>query len=1179
MANDPTPRLYAMALQNALLKGTILKLGSECDKNTTQDHSDCSSTSDSSQAGSDDSVTTLESKDNSSDASSVADSSSADSLAEETKDDVSGARNNAEGGNQVTALKPSLLIPSQKEPGEDRTEIPAKDSPPPAAPNTENAKPEEAAIEATQKAVKSTGEPELDFSRVSESASHPRAKDEAPAKSVAKKLSKDAKSQRSAALKKKREERKKEHEEQVEDLMEEISHQREVLRSRRDQKKQKQKLQALQKQLERLCQKEIEDDEYVTSDDEEDADEEASLEEATKTAEAEEKDTKDDDDDSAKNESDSATADGEKESEPDDTNAWPIVNSKAKQEWEERKKSRDEFNSHLDGIMDFIGLESVKAKMLEIKTLVDTARRQDVNLSKERFNTVFVGNSGTGKTTLAKLYAKFLSSLELADDSYTSSSGSKLVYEGINELKNAISAIDERGVLFIDDAHILRPDISGTGRKVLDYLVAEMDRLQGQVIFIFTGSGKDMETFMTHNKSLQSRVPFTISFDDYQDVELLQILEKQLHDKFNGKMKVDKGTNGVYMRIVARRMGRCRGPSSFGNAREVENTLLRILFRQAARLEESIKAEKEVDDLFLTMEDIVGPPPKAALERSKAWKNLQAMVGLKSVKESLKALVHRLQINYDRELAEKPIVDCPMNRIFLGNPGTGKTTVAKYYGQIMVDIGLLTDGEVVLKNPADFIGEYLGESENITKRILASTRGKVLIIDEAYALSDSSDESNEHGSGNIFKTAIIDTLVANIQGGPNECVLLLGYRDRMERMFQASNPGLSRRFPMSSAFEFDDFTDEELREILDLKLKEQSYTAPDDAKNVAMEVLARARNHRNFGNAGEIEILLNRAKELQQARLASCTEEYDPFLLESQDFDTDFDRPTQAEVRIRDLFKDFVGANNLVEKLVSYSRMVVNAKALDMDPRAQIPFNYLFRGPPGTGKTTTARRIGQVFYDMGLLATNQVYDCSTTDLIGEYRGQTGPKTQKVFQRALGKVLFIDEAYRLNDDDCFGKEALIEMLNLLTKEAYKNKLVVILAGYDDDINKLLKVNVGLGSRFPEVIQFESLKPKDCVQLFVQRLEEQKLDVTAVKPASVKDKLQVSFERLSALPDWGNARDVDALAKAVFGRILKGSSAEKPEMVANVGEITAEVDEMIAEREKRNGDSCPVTHLYL
>lgn len=944
--NGSPPQISATALQSALFKSAIWKLGSELEQNKIQHHPDCCSTSDAGQTASDGIVAPPISNDSSTDASSVASSNGADSLVDKPKDDVSETRDSAEGGSQAITSKPSLPAPSEDAKSEGRTKPPATDSPSAAAASTDDAKPVELAIETAQKAAKPAEEPGLDFSRVSESASHPRAKDEASGSGVAKKLSKDAKAQRAAALKKKREEGKKEHEAEVEDLMEEITHQREVLRSRRDQKKHKQKLQVLQKRLERLCQKELDDDEYMTSDDE-DGDVEAPPDKEYPPAKTDDKDTEGEDGDSAKNEPDPSAAHEDKKTEAEDANAWPTVSSKAKQEWEERKKSREEENVHLDGIMDFIGLESVKSKMLEIKTLVDTARRQDVDLAKERFNTVLVGNSGTGKTTLAKLYAKFLSSLELADDFFVTTSGSKLVFDGVNELKNVISMTDDRGVILIDDAHILRPDISCTGRKVLDYLVTEMDRLQGSVIFIFTGSGKDMETFLSHNRGLSGRVPFTINFDDYQDAEMLQILEKQLHNKFNGKMKVEKGIKGVYMRIVARRIGRCRGPPSFGNAREVENTLLRMLFRQAVRLEESRKAGQEVDDLFLAMEDIVGPPPSAALESSKAWKSLQDMVGLKSVKESLKAMVHRLQINYDRELAEKPIVDCPLNRIFLGNPGTGKTTVAKYYGQIMVDIGLLTDGEVVVKSPADFIGEYLGESENITKRILASTRGKVLIIDEAYALNDSSDEANEHASGNIYKTAIIDTLVANIQGAPNECILLLGYRDRMERMFQASNPGLTRRFPMSSAFEFDDFTDEEMREILDLKLKEQSYTAPDDAKNVAMEVLARARNHRNFGNAGEIDILLSRAKELQQGRLVACTEEYDPFLLESQDFDADFERPNQAENRIRDLFKDFVAANDLVEKLVGYSRMVQNAKSLEMDPRSQIPFNYLFRGPPG----------------------------------------------------------------------------------------------------------------------------------------------------------------------------------------------------------------------------------------
>lgn len=233
--------------------------------------------------------------------------------------------------------------------------------------------------------------------------------------------------------------------------------------------------------------------------------------------------------------------------------------------------------------------------------------------------------------------------------------------------------------------------------------------------------------------------------------------------------------------------------------------------------------------------------------------------------------------------------------------------------------------------------------------------------------------------------------------------------------------------------------------------------------------------------------------------------------------------------------------------------------------------------PSGTGKTTTARRLGQVFYDMGLLATNEVYDCSATDLIGEYHGHSGPKTQKLFQRALGKVLLIDEAYRLNDKS-FGKESLIEMLNILTKEAYKNKLVTILAGYNDDINNLLKVNSGLGSRFPEVIQFENMKPNQCVELFIQRLEEQKLDTTAVKPDRVVDRLRGSFERLATLPDWGNARDVDVLAKSVFGRVLKHSTSEKPTLVVREDVLDAEVAAMITEREKRAGNSCAaVTHV--
>lgn len=214
---------------------------------------------------------------------------------------------------------------------------------------------------------------------------------------------------------------------------------------------------------------------------------------------------------------------------------------------------------------------------------------------------------------------------------------------------------------------------------------------------------------------------------------------------------------------------------------------------------------------------------------------------------------------------------------------------------------------------------------------------------------------------------------------------------------------------------------------------------------------------------------------------------------------------------------------------------------------------------------------------MGILATNEVHECLATDLVGEYIGQTGPKTQRVFQPALGKVLFIDEAYRLKGD-CYGKEALVEMMNILTKEAYRNRLVVVLAGYDRDINALLRVNPGLGSRFPEVLQFRNLKPRQCVELFARRLEQKKLNATAVKAGRFSERLGASFERLSALPDWGNARDIDMLAKSVFGRILRGPTYVKPRLVVEERVVEAEVDAMIKEREQRSGCTNAVSHLY-
>jgi hypothetical protein len=263
----------------------------------------------------------------------------------------------------------------------------------------------------------------------------------------------------------------------------------------------------------------------------------------------------------------------------------------------------------------------------------------------------------------------------------------------------------------------------------------------------------------------------------------------------------------------------------------------------------------------------------------------------------------------------------------------------------------LTPLPVVIKNPSDFIGNVMGQSESNTKAILAATAGKVLIIDEAYMLAPAA--STVGATEDPYRKAVMDTLVAEIQSTPGEdrCVLLLGYKDEMERMFQDGNSGLARRFPIASAFVFEDFDNSELQLILDLKLKNQGFRATDQGKRAAMDVLDRARNQPHFGNAGEVDILLDRARMSHQMRLSSGKAKHND-LLEAIDFDKDFDRGERMSTNVQKLFEGVIGCEEIVQKLEGYQKIAANMKALGDDPKEGISFNFLFRGPPGKSYMT-----------------------------------------------------------------------------------------------------------------------------------------------------------------------------------------------------------------------------------
>ncbi|RYP20847.1 hypothetical protein DL765_002581 [Monosporascus sp. GIB2] len=853
--------------------------------------------------------------------------------------------------------------------------------------------------------------------------------------------------------------------------------------------------------------------------------------------------------------------------------------SGAQADWEHYKEFEGARNDALDELMDMIGLEEVKQSFVEVKSKVDTKLRQNVPLASERFSCSLLGNPGTGKTTVARLYAKFLTSVGVIPGSrFEETTGAKLANQGVNGCHKLIEDVlnDGGGVIFIDEAYQLTSGNSYGGGAVLDYLLPEVENLTGKIVFVLAGYNKQMESFFAHNPGLPSRFPIEMKFADYKDEELLQILGLKITKQYKGNMKCEDGLEGLFCRIVSRRVGRGRGREGFGNARTIENTLAKITQRQATRLTRERRAGLKPDDLLLTKEDLIGPEPSEALAKSEGWVKLQKLIGLKSVKQAVKALVSSIEQNYQRELDEQPPIEYSLNKVFLGNPGTGKTTVAKLYGQILVDLGLLSKNEVVIKNPSDFVGSALGQSEQQTKGILAASLGKVLVIDEAYGLYGGG--GHQGSSSDPYKTSVIDTIVAEVQSVPGDdrCVLLLGYKDQMETMFQNVNPGLSRRFPISSAFEFEDFDGDELRQILDLKLGQQGFKATGQAKDVAMEMLDRARNRPNFGNAGEIDIILNDAKAKHQSRFSKGEAKLAD-TLEAIDLDENFDRAQGSETDIRKLFEGTVGSEDIISLLLGYQDTVRKMKTLDLDPKENIPFNFLFRGPPGTGKTTTAKKMGKVFYDMGFLATAEVVECSATDLIGQYVGQTGPKVQQLLEKALGKVLFIDEAYRLADGH-FANDAVNELVDSVTKEKFHKRLIIILAGYESDINHLMSVNEGLTSRFPEVINFRSLGPSECMILLATLLTRQKaqlqrkgvfLDLAALESSefSFVSCVMSLFKRLINQAGWANARDVKTLSQSIFNQALKSQAGPK-QLVVDEQIIISKLEDLFNEREARS-----------
>ncbi len=541
---------------------------------------------------------------------------------------------------------------------------------------------------------------------------------------------------------------------------------------------------------------------------------------------------------------------------------------------------------------------------------------------------------------------------------------SHLAHEDVSEVKKHLKQLKDLDddVYFIDEAYQLVEAHNSDDKTVLDYLLAEIESLIDKMIFVFADYRRQMKKFFEHNSELLSRLSYVSSFEDYIDVELLRMLQFQMSQFYKIEISIEDEVDELYMRIVVRKLERDRDRDEFENARALKNMFQRIRERQAERLIRQRKKELNSNDFYITKKNLIDSDSSKTILICDAWTKLQQLIDLKTVKNSVKFMIDSIETNYERELKKKKLINVSLNRIFLDSFDIEKTIVVKLYDRILTDIEMLSNDEdmikhdirnlrlltsnvlIVVKNSFDFIDNVIEQFEINTKAILATTVEKVLVIDEAYMLYS---DSNKEDNFDVFKTIVIDTIVAEIQSvlDDDRCLLLLRYESQMMKMFQNVNLDLIRRFQLSNAFWFENFSDNELQEILLLKLANQNLKVTSQIIFTIIDVLSRLRNELNFDNDDDVKNLISKVKTNYQARqfALSTTQRSVDFIFESQNFDSQYDRAFNVEINLERLFQEIIDCENIVSKLNEFLKVIKEMRAQDLESREQISMNFIFK--------------------------------------------------------------------------------------------------------------------------------------------------------------------------------------------------------------------------------------------
>lgn len=800
----------------------------------------------------------------------------------------------------------------------------------------------------------------------------------------------------------------------------------------------------------------------------------------------------------------------------------------------------------MDGV---VGMACARQVLFQLYDTIQFQKsRRDYRLdTRSHFHFLIRGAGGSGKTFLAERISGFLHELGAASDSApcvlaSYQLGGYLAGTG-SELADALSQCGGRTVI-VDGISALSDGTNG-GASPVKLFCMLLAQFQESVNFILIGTDEDISRLLALEPVMAGMFLYDIKLEPYSPEQLVEIARLiaavkgyALSDEAAGQLK--------------ERMERESRTSSFQNGKTIASIIDHAVLRLAMRIAQTDTVSKG-KLMRIEAGDLEAREGEQSLEE--LLDELESLTGLEAVKGQVRGLAAQAKVNQAAVRAgRKGAGFGTLHMIFTGNAGTGKTTVARILGRIYRALGILPQGDKLVEcGRSNLVAQYVGQTAPLVKAKVTEALGGVLFIDEAYALCD------DGGTGHAFGKEAIDTLVAEVENHRAELmVILAGYPEAMAR-FLDQNQGLASRFP--NHLEFADYTQEEMERILFGMLSVEGKRLAAGGGELLRQYIAENRGKKDFGNGRGIRNLRDRLIKAQSLRLSGelergCVspEAYD--VITCRDIDGLMEGGARQK-SLQDWLDELGGLTGLASVKAQVRRKVSSVlgqkrmaeRNLGIPPMESGTLHMVFRGNPGTGKTTVARILGGIYNALGLLPSGDIFvECGRSDLVGGHLGETALKVKKVVDSALGGVLFIDEAYALCEDDrdFYGREAIDTLV--ADMENHRKELMVILAGYSEDMDRFLARNQGMISRVPAVLTFEDYTQEEMLQIFRGIVAGRGL---VLQPDAEEPVRELIAERSSA-KGFGNARGVRNLAE----KVLEAHNVRIGDILGGCGFLTDE-----------------------